>query len=330
MNNLNLKNLSNRIARHPSRLFLAFTFFLVLGAAIIVAQEPIALPWILMFFSIYGIQAAAFFINRRSAVNLNKKLQKLERTAQETQKYTSTVEFRSRTYTSGATPEQILPSLDKIHDRLTELEHTTGSTDAPSTTHHTNRFHHNNLKPFTTGNLGVPGSSGRLAGSVLPDPRTNQYLNYLLYSSDHTETTPHTSALPSVSLLLGSRLTSQLTEYATITHLRPNQVTIPIDTNYLVLEASVLNQGIWEGSLTSTSTAHFLSFATALRKSKANGLIVIFIDDDPNKANFGYNLMQHADFTIDHNEMNTSFRYWSPDIAFPILDALTPPRKTNH
>lgn len=306
----------------------------MVSVVIITFQSPKALPWAFVFISFIGVQTASFLFFRRINRGFTKKLNQIEEEIKSAQKYASTVEFRTRGYKPGASAEAVLPVLDKVNHYINTLQQnvTTQSLAHPgsSTTpeKRPTRFTHNAIPAITGTHIGEAGSSGRLAGTVLPDQRNNEYLNYLLYSNDDDTLFPRASTHPSVAFLLGSKRPPQLAEHADTILLRPNQLDVPITTNYLVIEASVLSQGIWSSSLNSTSTAQFLSFSSNLNHSKHKGLIVIFIDDHPNKHNFGYNLMQQADFTITGSDISTTFRYWSDDIQLPLLEALLPTAKS--
>ncbi len=307
----------------------------MLSFVVIVVQSPRALPWAFVFISFIGVQTVSFLFFRRTNRAFLKKLNHLEEAIGSTQKYASTVEFRTRGYKPGASAEAVLPVLDKVNHYINTLQHNLSvhSAEKPGTSteaeQRPTRFTHNAIPAITGTHVGGAGSSGRLAGNVLPDQRNNEYLNYLLYSNDE-KLFPRASTHPSAAFLLGSVRSPQLAEHADTILLRPNQLDVPITTNYLIIEASVLSQGIWSSSLNSTSTAQFLSFASNLNHSKQKGLIVIFIDDHPNKHNFGYNLMQQADFTITGSDISTTFRYWSDDIQLPLLEALLIPEKSEN
>lgn len=296
----------------------------VLGSVLVAISHKAFVPWVAVFLCFYGSQLVLLRAMRQSTRVIGKKITRLERAESETKKYASTVEFRTRTYNPEDITHKVLPAVNQINDRLDDVEEALSyyQGDALPLGGRPGRYQHNRIKPFTVERLGEQGSSGRLAGSVQSDSRNMKYLNRLIYAGDPADGQAVSLGRPTVSLLQGSSLAPHFSEVADVQLLHPQQVAASLATNYLVVEASVLRQGVWEYVLNSSSTRQYISFIKRLKESARGGLIVIYVDDSPDKSHFGYDLMGQADFVVRDGEVHSTFNYWGPDSSLPVLDVI--------
>ncbi len=165
-----------------------------------------------------------------------------------------------------------------------------------------------------------PAGIGREAAAVETDPRREVILRKMLGFQVIEE---DKQKLPGVSIITcNHKLLNSLAKVAHVEQLMPSMTSPSARSAYIVIDLSALRSGIWSGTLDSYGTSLYRSFADKLTFAKQSGKIVIILDDNKMKGNFGFDLESRSDLIISSEGIYSKFPYWSNDISTPIIDVL--------
>lgn len=244
-------------------------------------------------------------------------------------KYSSQTEYRTRNYRLNETliqklvekVETLESKIENIHEiknhhNLYESSNL-NSRDEPINAQK-NIFSPNYIKAITP-EKNSDSLAGRHAAAVAEDPRLNEILELLVYS---TPTEKKASQQATVSLLGHSNLSQALDREFNVIHLMPSYIKIPEDTSYVVIDLQETRQGPWYNLLDSSKTSAYISLANEITDARRRGVVAIMIDDKKNWGNFGFDLSSRVDVVISDENSYSNFESWSDDISTPLFDSL--------